>query len=605
MKTYLLLGTLLLAASLRAQTAAFTYQGRLNDNGVPANGIYDLKIGLWTAATGPLGVGEPLTNTAVAVSNGLFTVTLDFGVFDSQDRWLEIAVRTNGASEFTTLSPRQPITPAPVATHSVTADSANTVIAGNIAGTLNIGQLPTTLITNGASGVNVSGTFAGNGTGLTSLNATNLTGTLSDAALSTNVALRIGGNVLTDSQQVTGAVATGTQALDQQDTTTLFGANQLPNQWQSFTAGTSGLLTAVALQLRSPLFGSNSSPGTISIYTGEGTNGTLLATQSVTWVELVGTFQTNAFSYPPQLQAGNKYTIFFTAPVVQKGWIYLDSENHYAGGRCSDYASQDCLFKTFMTPGTAGQTILMVNPQGFSGNVGIGTNAPQAKLHVVGNILATGTITGNGGGLTNLNAISGTGTFGGTLSGTFTGNATGTFTGNANALTNLDASDLASGTVPDARLSSNVALLNRTNQAFTGATNSFSGNVGIGTTTPQSKLQVAGDVKLGPSGQYFAPAGEENLRMIRGSVAGNGTILNGSGFTCTRTANATYSVTFNTAFSSNPSIIISCGAAGGTLNSQDSATIPTASTTGFTVLIGVRNIGFSDEPFSFIAIGPR
>lgn len=604
MKIHLFLGAWLFSAtSLFAQSPAFTYQGRLNDQGVPATGSYDIKISLWTAASGPIEIGEPLTNTAVAVSNGLFSVTSDFGPFDSSDHWLEIGVRTNGGDAFTTLSPRQAITPTPVATRSFSADFADMVYAGAVAGTLDLGQLPSTLITNGASGVNFSGTFAGSGTGLTSLNAASLTDTVPDATLSTNVALRAGGNIFFDSQKIMGAVATGVQALDQQNTITHFGASQVPNQWQSFTAGLDGLLTSVALQVRSP--SGPTSPGTIQIFAGEGTNGTLLASQSVTWVELVGTFQTNSLSAPPQLQAGSKYTIFFTAPVVQKTWVYFDTDNSYAGGRCSDSATEDCLFKTFMTPGTAGQTILMANPTGFSGYVGIGTNAPQAKLHVVGDILASGTITGNGGGLTNLNAISGSGVFSGTFSGTSTGAFTGTLVGNGNGLTNLNAANLASGLVPEARLSNNVALLNRPTQAFTSGTSSFSGNVGIGTNTPVSKLQVVGDIKLGSSGQYFAPGGEENLRIVRGSLSSAGVTVNGSGFTSSHPSTAHYTVTFTTAFSSPPSVVVSCGAAGQTLASQDVATVDSASASGFTVIIGVHNIGFADEPFSFIAAGPK
>jgi hypothetical protein len=67
-------------------------------------------------------------------------------------------------------------------------------------------------------------------------------------------------------------------------------------------------------------------------------------------------------------------------------------------------------------------------------------------------------------------------------------NAGNSFAGNGAGLANLNASSLASGTVPDARLSSNVALLN-TVQTFT-ADKYFTGNVGMGTTSPQFPLHV-------------------------------------------------------------------------------------------------------------------
>ena len=75
---------LLLAAfnprlSTWAQGTAFTYQGRLNDGGIPATGNYDLAFTLYSAISGGSPVTGPITNTATAVSNGLFTVNLDFG----------------------------------------------------------------------------------------------------------------------------------------------------------------------------------------------------------------------------------------------------------------------------------------------------------------------------------------------------------------------------------------------------------------------------------------------------------------------------------------------------------------------------------------------
>ncbi len=85
------------------------------------------------------------------------------------------------------------------------------------------------------------------------------------------------------------------------------------------------------------------------------------------------------------------------------------------------------------------------------------------------------------------------------------------FSGSASGLTglvssqipSLDADKITSGTVADARLSDNVALLNRSPQAFSGSVNSFSGSVGINTTTPTGKLQVNGGVAItGASSPY-------------------------------------------------------------------------------------------------------
>ena len=63
-------------------------------------------------------VSDGVTNTGIAVSNGLFAVTLDFGVrsiYLGESRWLEVLVQSSGATDFTQLSPRQPIGVAPYA----------------------------------------------------------------------------------------------------------------------------------------------------------------------------------------------------------------------------------------------------------------------------------------------------------------------------------------------------------------------------------------------------------------------------------------------------------------------------------------------------------
>ena len=153
----LLLSTLIYQPSTSfAQGTGFTYQGRLNTNGAPATGSYDLQFSLWNAASGPSQLGGTLTIAATAVSNGLFTVTLDFGagVFTGDPRWLEIGVATHGGT-FAAISPRQALLPTPYAIHASTAAA---VVAGSVVRSLNALKDDVTL----AAGANVTITPSGN-----------------------------------------------------------------------------------------------------------------------------------------------------------------------------------------------------------------------------------------------------------------------------------------------------------------------------------------------------------------------------------------------------------------------------------------------------------
>src|SRR6266511_5101216 len=88
---------------------AFTYQGRLTDDGNPANQIYDFRFALYDAPADGIQMGNAITNASVSVSNGLFTLSLDFGatVFADASLWLEIAVRPAASTNnFVPLTPR-------------------------------------------------------------------------------------------------------------------------------------------------------------------------------------------------------------------------------------------------------------------------------------------------------------------------------------------------------------------------------------------------------------------------------------------------------------------------------------------------------------------
>ena len=100
-----------------AQGTAFTYQGQLQNNGSLASGTYNLTFSLYTNVTDGTMVAGPVTNNGVAITNGLFTVTIDFGasVWNGQTNWLQIGVESNKNATFTTLAPRQQVTPIPYA----------------------------------------------------------------------------------------------------------------------------------------------------------------------------------------------------------------------------------------------------------------------------------------------------------------------------------------------------------------------------------------------------------------------------------------------------------------------------------------------------------
>ena len=153
-----------------AQGTAFTYQGRLNVAGGVANGSYDISFTLYATNVTGIAVAGSVTNTATTVSNGLFMATVDFGpgIFTGNPAWLELAARTNGGGAFTTLAPRQPLTPAPYA-----------ITAANVSGRLSAANLTGTYsnaVTLNNSGNSFSGSFTGNGVNLANVNAAELNG---------------------------------------------------------------------------------------------------------------------------------------------------------------------------------------------------------------------------------------------------------------------------------------------------------------------------------------------------------------------------------------------------------------------------------------------
>lgn len=143
------------AASAFAQSAPFTYQGRLTDGSFPANGIYEMQFSIYDAVSGGSQIGTTIANSSVTVTNGVFTVTLDFSpatpFSTGADRWLGIAVRKlSDPPGFTALSPRQPITAVPYSTRSLSASTAdNAATAVTSVTSQNASQLQSDLASGG------------------------------------------------------------------------------------------------------------------------------------------------------------------------------------------------------------------------------------------------------------------------------------------------------------------------------------------------------------------------------------------------------------------------------------------------------------------------
>jgi hypothetical protein len=154
--------------SARGQTPAdFTYQGKLTDLGSPANGIYDMEFKLYDTPDVGTGTqqGATVTDTTVEVTNGIFTIRLDFSAeeFDGAPRYLEIGIRPAGsANPYTVLGPRQPLSATPYSLRSMNATTADGLsvscvncitssqiqsldgaqVTGSIAGSQLVGSIP-------------------------------------------------------------------------------------------------------------------------------------------------------------------------------------------------------------------------------------------------------------------------------------------------------------------------------------------------------------------------------------------------------------------------------------------------------------------------------
>jgi hypothetical protein len=127
---------------------AWTYQGRLIDANNPADGLYDFEFKVYDANVAGTQKDSTIDVNEMDVIDGYFAVLLDFGsdVFNGDARWLQIGVRPgemNDPNEYTILEPRCEVTPVPYAlqTRGLFVDNARNLRVANSISLANAGDI--------------------------------------------------------------------------------------------------------------------------------------------------------------------------------------------------------------------------------------------------------------------------------------------------------------------------------------------------------------------------------------------------------------------------------------------------------------------------------
>lgn len=370
-----------------------SYQGSLKNAGAPANGNHDFEFRLWDSESGGVQVGTTVTLNGVAVTNGIFSVTLAFGnQFPNAPRYLEVRVRPTGGGAFTTLTPREQIKAVPYAVTSLNAEQLGGLSAPNY---ITVANATTSFIINSttqqaSSNFNISG----NGT---------VSGILSGNTVNAGTQYTINGarvvSIAGTENLFAGVGAGAGNTIGLQNSYFGFEAGSLglggnANSYFGWRAGrnnnssnnsffghNAGVLTANGES--NTFIGQNTGTTNTS-----GSGNTFLGTRAAA----LGSDFTNATAIGNRAFAGASNTIVLGGVNGVNGCNpvnFCDTVN-VGIGTTSPSERLHVVGNAFFTGGNVGVT----GNGTFNGSVGIGTITPGHKLHVVGeNIRVEGNTT--------------------------------------------------------------------------------------------------------------------------------------------------------------------------------------------------------------------
>lgn len=127
------------------------------------------------------------------------------------------------------------------------------------------------------------------------------------------------------------------------------------------------------------------------------------------------------------------------------------------------------------------------------------------------------------------------------------------------------------------------------------------GNVGVGTSTPSSRLDVRGSIRFGNSGQFHATAALSPVRIVCAAINSTGSEASSNGYIVSRLTTGNYTVAFTTAFTAEPAVTATPVDLG---DGPVIAMVANVTSTGCTIRIMRLDGTLINRGFHFIAAGP-